>query len=203
MNNFTHVNLPNPGITLSNLPNDIFLHIMKEISDIIQDAKRSEECKYNSSLAGNIEQQYYLNNSYHVAKPFLEEMANEYSKYWNYMPKEEGYELQSLWANLQKKYEFNPLHSHNSSISFVCWLQIPYSIHDEITRPHVIQSRAKAASIFQFVYNNIFGRIEHEDFYVDNDWSGRIVMFPAALCHQVYPFYTSDDFRISISGNLA
>jgi len=27
-------------------------------------------------------------------------------------------------------------------------------------------------------------------------------MFPSLLAHCVYPFYTSDDYRISISGNI-
>ena len=31
---------------------------------------------------------------------------------------------------------------------------------------------------------------------------GRIVFFPAPMEHIVYPFYTSDEFRISISGNI-
>ena len=30
----------------------------------------------------------------------------------------------------------------------------------------------------------------------------KIIMFPAGLNHVVYPFYTSDDYRITISGNV-
>ena len=29
-----------------------------------------------------------------------------------------------------------------------------------------------------------------------------MLVFPAALQHAVYPFYTSDDYRISVSGNV-
>jgi hypothetical protein len=29
-----------------------------------------------------------------------------------------------------------------------------------------------------------------------------MILFPAKMMHTVYPFYSSDDFRISISGNL-
>ena len=31
---------------------------------------------------------------------------------------------------------------------------------------------------------------------------GKIIFFPSKLNHCVYPFYTSDDTRISISGNI-
>jgi len=27
-------------------------------------------------------------------------------------------------------------------------------------------------------------------------------MFPSQLIHAVYPFYTSDEYRISVSGNI-
>jgi hypothetical protein len=38
--------------------------------------------------------------------------------------------------------------------------------------------------------------------YVDKEWEGKIALFPAKLNHLVYPFYTSDEPRISISGNI-
>jgi len=44
-------------------------------------------------------------------------------------------------------------------------------------------------------YNNVL--VE-----VDKSWEGTIIMFPAFLHHMVHPFYTSDEYRISISGNL-
>ena len=37
---------------------------------------------------------------------------------------------------------------------------------------------------------------------VDNEYEGKIMMFPSSLVHCVYPFYTSDDYRISLSGNI-
>jgi len=201
MEEFSHYQLTNPGVTLATLPTEVYSKVMGEIEEIQSNFETSE--KYNYALAGNIKNQYYLNNSLPVISPFLERMANEYSKKWIQYSKEESYRLRSLWVNFQSKHEFNPIHSHDSVLSFVCWMKIPYSVQEEINTPHVKDSRAKAASIFQFVYTDILGHIRHEDFYVDNDWAGRIVMFPAALHHQVYPFYTSDDFRISISGNLA
>ena len=37
---------------------------------------------------------------------------------------------------------------------------------------------------------------------IDKAWEGTMILFPSSLNHNVYPFYTSDDYRISISGNL-
>lgn len=201
MSEFNHYQLTSPGITLGTLPSDLYEKVMEEIVEIQNNFYSSES--YNHALAGNIEKQYFLNKSFSIMEPFLSRMASEYTKKWNYYPKEDGYKLQSLWVNFQRKHEFNPLHAHNSVMSFVCWMNVPYSIENEFNLDSVKNSRAKAASIFQFVYTDIMGRICHEDFFVDKNWSRRIVMFPSKLHHQVYPFYTSDDFRISISGNLA
>jgi inosine/xanthosine triphosphate pyrophosphatase family protein len=36
----------------------------------------------------------------------------------------------------------------------------------------------------------------------DKTFEGKIAFFPSKLSHCVYPFYSSDDVRISISGNI-
>ena len=38
---------------------------------------------------------------------------------------------------------------------------------------------------------------------VDKTWEGMMLMFPSKLHHSVYPFYTSDEKRISVSGNIS
>ena len=58
------------------------------------------------------------------------------------------------------------------------------------------------ASTFQFVYTDILGAITNIPLFVESGWEGTIVMFPSKLMHIVYPFQTSDDYRISIAGNL-
>ena len=64
-------------------------------------------------------------------------------------------------------------------------------------------SKAKTvASCFEFIYTTILGEIGGFAIPVEEGWEGRIVMFPSKLLHQVYPFQTSDGYRISISGNL-
>ena len=38
---------------------------------------------------------------------------------------------------------------------------------------------------------------------MDPEVEGTMFIFPSSLTHQVYPFYNTDDERISISGNIA
>ena len=58
------------------------------------------------------------------------------------------------------------------------------------------------ASTFQFVYNSVLGNITNSPIFVESGWEAKIVMFPSKLLHIVYTFQTSDDYRISIAGNL-
>ena len=55
---------------------------------------------------------------------------------------------------------------------------------------------------FVFLMINEVGQIVSHAVPVDKEWEGKMALFPASLNHQVYPFYTSDEYRISISGNV-
>ena len=111
-------------------------------------------------------------------------------------------ELFNLWVNFQKKHEFNPIHIHDGLYSFVIWHKVPYLYEDERERlPHMKQDQIRAG-MFAFFYSEPGGKIHQEAIPVDNKWEGKICLFPASLNHCVYPFYTSDEYRISISGNI-
>lgn len=202
MSNFTHISLPNPGVTTGILPDDLYTVLIEEITNIQSNFKDYE--KWNYGLAGNIENQYALSKSLPYLEPFMSSMCKAYSKHWNFYQKQGKYEFEAgnLWVNFQKKNEFNPVHHHGGTFSFVCWLKIPYDIMGEMAAPHVKDSKNKAASTFQFLYPNILGNLSLETLYVDKSWEKRIILFPAHLSHCVYPFTTSDEYRISISGNL-
>ena len=53
-----------------------------------------------------------------------------------------------------------------------------------------------------FQYNTALGGLDTEYLYVDKSFEWKMVFFPARLNHGVNPFYTSDDHRVSISGNV-
>jgi hypothetical protein len=110
--------------------------------------------------------------------------------------------LFNLWVNFQKKHEFNPVHVHDGLFSFVIWHKVPYTMDAEKANfPNMKEGDIKAG-MFAFLFTDPMGRVTQETLPVDKTWEGKIALFPANLNHQVYPFYTSDEYRISISGNL-
>ena len=208
---FDHINLPNVGLTQGKIPPEIYQALNKEIVDIHRAAEtgsldKNGIMRMNTALAGQITKEYQLTKALPLLYPFLEEMGREYQKNWNYYPKENpntDLKVESVWVNMQKKLEVNPLHNHDGTLSFVAWLYVPFQLEDERNMENCKNSRTvELASTFQFVYTTALGTIANCPMFVENGWEARIVMFPAKLLHIVYPFQTSDEYRISIAGNL-
>ena len=201
---FKHFPLPNVGFTQGHIPINIYQDLNQEIVDIHTNDK--DIVRMNRSLAGQITKEYQITKSRKLLDPFLEEMGRAFQKEWDYFPKEnpnKDLKVESVWVNMQKKLEVNPLHNHDGTLSFVAWLHIPFKLEDERNMPNCKNSRTvELSSTFQFVYTTALGTIANCPMFVESGWEGRIVMFPAKLLHVVYPFQTSDDYRISIAGNL-
>ena len=201
---FDHTHLPNVGLTNGKIPPPIYQALNQEIVDIHTNDK--DVVRMNHSLAGQITKEYQITKSLPLLNPYLEEMGRAYQKEWYYFPKEnpnKDLKVESVWVNMQKKLEVNPLHNHDGTLSFVAWLYVPFKLEDERNMENCKNSRTvELASTFQFVYNTALGTIANYPMFVESGWEARIVMFPAKLLHIVYPFQTSDEYRISIAGNL-
>lgn len=204
---------PNIGFISTKLPEEILVEIKKEVQEIKNNNLIARPA--NDVLAGNMEKQFHLEKTRDLIEPFLIRLSWEFTKHWNYGKKvvrpikskndyvNINFELDKFWVNFQKKHEFNPNHNHFGVFSFACWLNIPYSVEEELKRDQVKYSNAKATSCFAFSYSNILGEISNYPIQVDKKNEGELIFFPAELFHTVYPFYTSDEYRISIAGNIS
>ena len=107
-----------------------------------------------------------------------------------------------MWVNFQKKYEFNPFHTHSGLFSFVVWMKIPADYEKEKKLPFVKHANCAYPNTFQMYYTNSLGKICTYDCHLTPDDEGTMLFFTANRPHQVYPFYTSNKTRVSISGNI-
>ena len=202
--------LPNIGILSTKLPTEMLNILTDEVEKIISSNFNSHSA-YNQNLLGHMQHEYDLNNCINTVEPFVLYLANAYNKQYNWFnDSDDNYEndrpkqlkLTDLWANIQKKHEFNPPHEHTGIMSFVIWIKIPYNLEDEEAYFPPVSGNANRTSKFSFHYSNLVGQHQHYMVSVDKDHEGTIAMFPSKLNHSVNPFYTSDDYRISISGNI-
>jgi hypothetical protein len=199
--------LPNIGIMQMQFTEEHLAPIKDEIFRI-QASNFEQGATFNHGVESNIEREFMLIDSHQHLENLLAPICQEYNKEFPYfnrisiMNRDAPIRLGSTWINFQKKHEFNPLHSHTGIYSFVIWIKVPYDIHDEMNVPNARNATVKLPGHFQFAYQNILGQTEKYNIPVDKTYENRMMMFPSALHHQVYPFYTSDGYRISVSGNF-
>mgnify|MGYP003112616020 CR=1 len=159
---------------------------------------------FNKRLAGHLKQEYQLKwpeefevrlhqgiRSSELLKEYIDtiKLNNAYS----YLS------LTNLWVNYQAKHEFNPVHDHSGVLSFIIFLQVPYDLTAE---ENMFNANISETSKLQFLTTNNLGEIIATTVPVDQSYVNKLLMFPSKLRHQVYPFFTSNEHRITVSGNF-
>lgn len=194
------------------LPPYLFSSIQDEILEI-ESSNFSNARPYNNLLAGALQHEYNLTKCISDIEIFFKRFFEQEQLRRNdgttiHLCKDNEAGEPAVWVNFQKKYEFNPPHTHSGEYSFVTWVRIPYNLEDERKLAMMKNGNADNSSSFMFTFPqfapNRFskGHIDHYTIRVDKSYIGRCILFPSHLHHSVSPFYTSDDYRISVSGNL-
>ena len=186
-----------------------------EISKVVKESNgdRSKvEDQYitmNTVTVGNLYAPVMLTKSrdavFDLLKPSIVKFDNDFG-YFNYLPEIQSVnlslELGPLWVNYQNKYEFHPQHIHASVLSFVIFLDIPYSDEEEMKANPSPDTNKNATGCFEFAYTDSLGMIRQKLIRADKNWNNTMLLFPSRLNHTVYPFFSSDRKRISVAGNL-
>jgi hypothetical protein len=200
----------NTGYLLLKVPQDVLSEIKISVDEIQNDFNQA--VPVNDTLAGQINKEYYTKLN-HKATQYIKNTVEEYCrenpeyikklfKPFLHTPPKLKYSGKA-WVNFQEKYEYNPMHTHDGVFSYVIWYQIPFYRTDEIKYG---AGKGKSPEDnkngeFEFIYYN-GERIRSQSLGIDKTMEGYIALFPSSLIHQVYPFYTSDDYRITVSGNI-
>lgn len=211
--------LKNVGIIIDKISPFIFNPIRSEVELLIEQFIRDKEDLshdmldvFQDRLSGNIKE-YHLSQktrSLVVKEVFKniqkhEEAYNYTQRIFNFMSDihttDIDLEMERIWLNFQRKGEFLPLHNHSGIYSFVIWVIIPFNIQEELREKNPVLMKNRSG-MFEFVYTDTLGKLNNYLIPVDRNWEGTIAVFPAELHHQVYPFYSSDGVRATISGNI-
>jgi hypothetical protein len=205
----TYNQFPNVGYVQHDFTAKQLKMLHDEVNFIQEDFSKATIANYG--LAGNIENEFKLSEKTrlyleYMMMPLARAMYNSRPIYMqdtgnqNKMP---ALTLESTWVNFQKKYEFNPTHSHTGMYTFVIWLKVPYLIEDEKKFGPGRNSNHPVSGQFAFNYTDTNGSIINHGLEVDRTWENRAILFHSGLSHCVYPFYSSDEYRISVSGNFS
>ena len=178
------------------------------LKEACKEAKEKSE-KANSDLVGHIKEEYYITSFPKNFVNFLSQCAfseslNKYLAKVSCLSEDRPLYLYNLWVNYMKKHEFNPPHNHSGVMSFIVFIKIPYDLKEEEKQFPMDNKKKQIVHTSKVAFLNTLsdGSIGMEIINVDKSFEGKILMFPSAQIHQVFPFYTSDDYRITVSGNL-
>ena len=177
--------------------------------------QKRPETDHRKFLAGNIAEEYAYINQFSKKEDKRVEteltwFAREYShrateQYGLKKPHDiKTFEditlVKPLWVNFQKKYEWNPPHTHTGALSCVIYLKAPYDINMENgVNEHNKHSNTPAAGKIQLSYGQALPYSSNSVLHTPKE--KKILMFPAWLEHQVFPFQ-SDVERVSVSCNF-
>ena len=190
------------GYVKDTIPYNIFAQLTEAAS-----LARENAINVNRELAGAIKEEYSIVHSDFILGEFFDyiiELIGDYEQSFTTPVSKDSFtypllkmgfaprkSLISTWINFQKKNEYNPPHSHFGAYSFVIWLSLPYD-----TKKEKKLYKSSTDFNFQFIQDG-----EIQQFPLDPS-EGDIILFPADLWHSVQPFFLSDEFRVSISGNI-
>lgn len=197
---------PNVGFVTVKLTDEQLAPVWAEVNQIKNGTKQARAI--NQHLAGNLEREYELTDCTQyieqLVMPYLGMYEKEFKviEYISVLDVARPIFLDGAWVNFQKKHEFNPMHNHSGVFSFVIWLDIPYSIEDENSAPGSRNALLQVPGNFYFVALNSIGQIIQKNIPVDRTYNGTLCIFPSSMNHGVHPFTTSDDYRITVSGNF-
>ena len=178
--------------------------------DAINDDINPNKESFSHELAGNIFRSELIEDKDNwfyetVLKKLSEKMHYDpYTSYYDQFTKENDevkFKLNKFWVNYQRQHEFNPIHNHTSLYSFVVFMKIPTNWEEQHALPISANSNSPYASDFAFVWPKD-GQCVAINLPLSSKDEGRMLFFPATLQHMVYPFYGTEEKRITISGNI-
>jgi len=191
------------------LPLDIF-HKLKEIA-------KEKNKPYNDTLAGNIVREEKISHHIPLVEEFITKSIKLYSpfnevteEFLRVLPQRKDdnivrLRLTDLWMNHMKKHEFNPVHRHFGHYSFIIFVQIPFDgaeLRKNSPGAKGNYNLSGGVSFFHKGSDLPTACFTEEKILPDKTWEGRVLIFPAYLNHCVYPFYNTDESRITVSGNV-
>lgn len=197
----------NYGFYIDKAPQNVLDELKLQIDNLQFDFNKG--IKANKILAGEIKHEYIIEPQLQT-KHYIKNLSQEFENVSQYISLNHdslpNLKFADLWVNFQKKYEYNPIHRHNGVFSFVIWYKIPYTFENEAKYHYGSDDGNKCMhGKFAFVVPENFNKRSHvreHPLPLDKSNQSYVAIFPSNLSHMVYPFYSTDEYRITVAGNI-
>lgn len=173
------------------------------VNELLQRGNASN-IDFRPNLAGILEKEseYKIQDKEFFAKeigPIMADYANAYMHYYGADALQNKlFQLEDLWINYMYPGDYNPLHVHTDTLSFVVYLQIPENLRQEYEDWKKVSDKGSGPGAIHFLYGQMQDQFINARYFMPE--VGDIFIFPAGLYHTVGPF-KSEGTRISVAGN--
>ncbi len=188
-----------PSISKIEISKEIIISLNNYIDKIIIDKKKSSELDHGSNLAGNVKQEFRIEEDLLKSSGFYDLLFKGVKK-WIEVSENKNvtkFNILSSWAVRQFENEYNPIHYHNGHVSGVGYLKLPDNF-GETVQPNKKNNLNGHLSLIHgnrmFNSSSMFNvKPKVGDFY----------FFPNYMMHTVFPFYGLGERRsISFNANI-
>ena len=187
-----------PSVAKVKIPKNIVDDLNNYIDQTILDNKKVNDLNAGPGLAGDVTQEFKLENEFITKCGWLKFLATSVQKWIKVMQGKDikKFNIISSWVVRQFKDEYNPVHWHAGHISGAGFLKVPSSLGKHVQDKDGVDYLGGQLTLIhgsrQFLSNSKLQiKPEVGDFY----------FFPNYLMHTVYPFKGTDEERRSISFN--
>ena len=186
-----------PSIGRTLIPEDLINKINNYIDELIKDEERAKKQNVGKILAGNVTQEFDLDRQFSVKCGWAEFLSKECAIWIKQATgkKITKFNLIGSWVVRQFQNEYNPIHFHGGHVSGVGYLKVPKSLGETFQENKRNNNNGEIHLVHgsrQFLSDAIF-KIKPK--------VGNFYYFPNYLLHTVYPFYSENEERRSISFN--
>ena len=186
-----------PIICKVTMPKEIIENLNNYVEEIIKNQKKMAELDHGKNLAGNVQQEFKLENKFIEASKwgvFLSNCAKAWIKQ-TLNQEITKFQLISSWIVRQFKNEYNPIHTHGGHLSGVGYLKVP----DNFGEYHQKTKINNQNGMLTLVHGS--KTFMSDSTYTIEPKVGDFYFFPNYLMHAVYPFTGTDEERRSVSFN--
>ena len=189
-----------PTIAKVTIPKEIVNSLNEYVDKIIIDEQKSKDLSFGSKLAGDVSQEFKLEQDYSRKigwLDFISKSAFQWIETSN-NKKISEFKMIESWIVRQFQNEYNPVHMHGGHISGAGFLKVPKTFGK-----HVQDEKDGIKHYAGGTLNLIHGSkqfLSKSTFQITPE-VGDFYFFPNYMMHTVYPFTDSDEERRSISFN--
>lgn len=193
------IQFPNLGYVRTSIVDHQVKNLLTWVDNISEDTREMDH-----SHVGTIAREYEITDQpcKDELSAVLGPMVQQYCEDMHFSVQPRPIGLTTAWCNLQQSGEYFAAHTHAGVFSFALWLRVPFTQADERAWREARGKSGRETASFQFHYTDALGRITPYVLEVDSEWENEIIVFPGEMMHSVTPYYSTDQLRVVVSGNI-